>query len=192
MATTDGAGPRRFVLLDRDGTVIEERHYLADPDGVALIPGAAHGLRALRRAGFGLVIVTNQAGIARGLLTLDTLARIHARMNDLLAIEDARVDGIYFCPHGPDDGCPCRKPRTGLVQTAAAEHGFEPRASFVVGDNAGDILLAKNLPATSILVRTGYGAAIAAAREPVADYEANDLASAAELIIRHARQPARG
>ena len=178
------APARRFVLLDRDGTVIVERHYLADPAGVELSPGAAAGLRALQQAGFGLVIVTNQSGIARGLFDLPTLERIHARMTALLAAEGVHLDGLFVCPHAPEDDCACRKPRTGLVERAVAALHFEPPASFVVGDNVGDILLGRAIGATTVLVQTGYGARVAAEGQVRADHEVADLGAAAELIKR--------
>ena len=185
--TADRRHPRRFVLLDRDGTVLVERHYLADPSGVELTTGAAAGLLALQRAGFGLVIITNQSGIARGLFDRATLDRIHERMIDLLAAGGVRLDGIYVCPHGPDDGCSCRKPRTGLVEQAAAELRFDPRQSFVVGDNVGDVQLGERIGATTILVQTGYGMETAAQTRP--DHITPDLQTAAASIIRLAGVP---
>lgn len=173
---------RRFVLLDRDGTVLVERHYLAEPSGVELSPGAAAGLLALQRAGFGLVMITNQSGVARGLFDMATLGRIHERMVALLTAEGVRLDGIYVCPHGPDAGCPCRKPRTALVEQAAAELHFDPRQSFVVGDKVEDVQLGERLGATTILVQTGYGVQTAAQTRP--DHITPDLQTAAALIIR--------
>lgn len=173
---------RRFVLLDRDGTVIEERHYLSDPDEVALIPGAAAGLRALREQGLGLVLVTNQSGIGRGYFDRARLAEIHERLIALLAAEDLAFDGIYFCPHTPDDGCACRKPRTGLIEQAAREHGFEPAESFVVGDLPSDVALGRAIGATTLLVRTGHGARTEAEGESSADRVVDDLLAAAHEI----------
>lgn len=154
---------RRFVALDRDGTLIVERHYLSDPSEVELLPGAARGLCLLRALGLGLVVVTNQSAVGRGLIDLAQLARIHRRMRDLLQDAGADVDAIYYCPHTPDDGCVCRKPRTGMLDQAARELGFAPRESFVIGDKACDIELGRQVGATTFLVRTGYGAAVAAA-----------------------------
>jgi len=147
----------RYVVADRDGTVIEERHYLRDPDQVALVEGVAAGLRELQRRGIGLVIVTNQSGIARGYFTADTAQRVNDRVRQLLAEEGVRVAGIYTCPHLPEERCTCRKPGTALVEQAAAEHGFTPDTCIVVGDKPCDIELGHRFGAPSVLVRSGYG-----------------------------------
>ena len=141
------AGRRRFVLLDRDGTINVERGHLTDPDRIELIDGAAEALRDLAARGFGLVVVTNQSPIGRGMMDRARLAEIHERLTRELAARGARLDGIYFCPHHPDAGCACRKPATGMAEQASAEHGFEPSECFVVGDSEGDIGLARALGA---------------------------------------------
>ena len=101
---------QRFVVLDRDGTINVERHYLSHPDQVELIANAALGLAALNTLGLGLIVVTNQSGVGRGMFDVARLDAIHARLRDLLAAEGVRLDGIYYCPHLPDAGCRCRKP----------------------------------------------------------------------------------
>lgn len=177
--------PRRFVLVDRDGTIIFDKHYLADPDGVELIPGAAEGLRNLRALGFGIVVVTNQSGIGRGYFTAEDQDRVHARMCELLAAEGVTVDGIYTCPHAPEQDCTCRKPLPGLAEQAMAEHGFDPKAAFVIGDKKADIDLGKAIGAISILVRTGKGAAEEAkGKASAADHIVDDLRAAAGIIAR--------
>lgn len=173
--------PRRFVLLDRDGTVIALEHYLADPDAVVLLRGAAAGIRRLAELGLGVVIVTNQSAIARGTLDELGLAAIHARLTERLASEGVHVDGIFHCPHHPDDGCKCRKPARGMVDRAVAVLGFDPAECFVVGDAASDIELGHCLNATTILVRTGYGAETE--KSGVAfDHVVDDLGAACVLI----------
>lgn len=164
---------RRFVILDRDGTINVERRYLSDPAKLALLPGVAPGLRALRELGLGLIVVTNQSGIARGFFNQARLERIHDRLHELLGAVGVELDGIYVCPHGPDDGCPCRKPRDGLVLAAARELGFQPERSFVIGDKPCDIDLGRQIGGTTLLVRTGHGAETAAA-----------LSGAAETVSR--------
>lgn len=149
---------RRFVLLDRDGTINVERHYLSDPDQLELYPGVGEAMHRLADLGFGLVVITNQSGIARGYFDLATLARIHDRLRDLLKVHGVRLDGIYLCPHGPDDDCDCRKPLPGMVNQAVADLGFDPKRAFVVGDKRVDVELARAVGATGILVRTGHGA----------------------------------
>jgi D-glycero-D-manno-heptose 1,7-bisphosphate phosphatase len=133
------AAPRRLALIDRDGTIIVDKVYLSDPDGIELAPGAIEGLRLLRDAGFALVLITNQSGIARGYFDAATLDRIHDRLQSMLAAEGLRLDRIYFCPHGPNDGCDCRKPAPGRVRQAMRDLGFRPDEVVVVGDSDGNI-----------------------------------------------------
>lgn len=173
---------KRYVLLDRDGTINVDRGYLNDPDELELIRGAGPALARLREQGLGLVIVSNQSGIGRGFLDEDDLGRIHARLTELLAMDGTALDGIYCCPHLPTDRCACRKPETALVDRAAADHGFDPAKSFVVGDKACDIELGRRVGATTILVRTGYGEEAAADPSVDADHIVADLPEAADLI----------
>lgn len=173
---------KRYVLLDRDGTVNVDRGYLNDPDELELIRGVGPALARLREQGLGLVIVSNQSGIGRGFLDELDLGRIHARLTELLAMDGTALDGIYCCPHLPTDRCACRKPETALVALAAAEHGFDPAESFVVGDKACDIELGRRVGATTILVRTGYGEEAAADPSVEADHIVADLSEAADLI----------
>lgn len=173
--------PRRFVLLDRDGTIIVEKHHLSDPRDVELLTGAAAGLRALAELGLGLVVVTNQSVIGRGILSIGGLGAVHDRMIAQLGAHGVRLDGIYFCPHRPDDGCPCRKPGTAMVKQAAEDLGFEAAESFVIGDADSDVGLGHALGATTVLVRTGHGAE-ALARGCRADHVVADLDEAASLI----------
>jgi D-glycero-D-manno-heptose 1,7-bisphosphate phosphatase len=175
--------PRRFVILDRDGTIMVNRPYLADPAGVELLPGAAAALRALRDGGLGLVIATNQSGIGRGLLDTAALARVHARLIELLAVEGATVDGIYYCPHAPADACRCRKPQPGMVEDAARDLAFEPHKAIVIGDDRADIDLGRRIGATTILVRSGHGARVEHEGSVAPDHIANDLRDAAKLVL---------
>ena len=181
---------RRFVLLDRDGTVIAKRHYLADPAGVELIDGVAAAIRGLRDCGFGVVLITNQSGIGRGYITPEQYQRVHHRMIALLAEQGAVVDGAYFCPHTPDDGCDCRKPRPGMIRRAAEQLGFDPSKGFLVGDNPCDVELGKLVGATTFLVRTGDGAANEAAGYGEADHIVDDLGAVVERTKRaQSRKP---
>lgn len=145
------------VLLDRDGTIIVEKEYLADPAGVELLAGAAAGLRALCALGCRLAVVTNQSGVGRGYYTLEDMHAVNRRMMELLEREGVALDGIYFCPHAPESGCACRKPLPGLGLQAARELGFDPRDAVIIGDKRADLGLARALGARGILVRTGYG-----------------------------------
>lgn len=176
------SGSRHFVLLDRDGTLNVERHYLSDPEQLELFPGVTLALKRLREMGFGLVVLTNQSGIGRGYFSLERLGEIHQRLRDLLAAGGASVDGIYVCPHAPDETCSCRKPLTGMVEQAVAEFGFDPRQSFMIGDKAADVDLGRAVGAKSILVRTGWGAASEKAADCQPDVIVDDLAAAVGWI----------
>jgi D-glycero-D-manno-heptose 1,7-bisphosphate phosphatase len=172
---------RRFVALDRDGTINVECHYLSSPDQVELLPGAAAGLKALRDLGLGLVVVTNQSAVGRGYFDAARLNEIHDRLRELLRAEGVEIDGIYVCPHQPECACDCRKPLPGLLLQAAQEWGFEPARSLVIGDKPCDIELGQAVGATTILVRTGYGAEHEAAGTVRPDFVAADLIAAAEF-----------
>lgn len=174
--------PERFVVLDRDGTIIQYKPYLNDPDEVTLIPEAAAGLRRLCELNVGLVVVTNQSAVARGLLTWSRLDAIHTRMVERLRDEGVWLHGIYYCPHLPSDLCWCRKPETGLLERAAQDWNFVPRHAFVVGDNACDIAMGRRVGATTLLVRTGLGAQTEAAGQTPAHYTADHLGAATEII----------
>lgn len=173
---------KRFVLIDRDGTLNVEKHYLSDPDQLELIPGSGAALRRLRELGLGICVVTNQSGLARKYFTPEKLDEVHARLHQLLEAEGASLDGIYVCPHGPDDACECRKPAPGMIRQAAAEHGFDPEFSIVIGDKAADIGLGLAVGAVTILVRTGYGADVEWMGDCDPDYIVDDLPAAAKLI----------
>jgi D-glycero-D-manno-heptose 1,7-bisphosphate phosphatase len=179
--------PRRFVLIDRDGTLNVEKDYLSDPDQLELIPGAGAALRRLQDRGFGIGIVTNQSGIARGYFDLDRLGQIHDRLKAILATYGVTADGIYICPHGPDDDCTCRKPRPGMIEAAVAEHGFDPACAFVIGDKEADVGMGQAVGATTILVRTGYGRK-AESLGTFADHVVDDLPAAIALILREPAQ----
>lgn len=136
---------RQAVFLDRDGTLIVDTGYLGDPEGVALIDGAARALVTLRAMGFVIVVVTNQSGIARGRFGPADVQAVHRRLDWLLAEEDpnARIDAYYWCPHGPgpvgDPRCPCRKPRPGMMLQAARDHGLDLTRSVGIGDSERDV-----------------------------------------------------
>ena len=173
---------RRFALVDRDGTINEERHHLATEDEVALIEGSAEALVRLRALGFGIVVVTNQAEVGRGNLALDQLDRINDRLRVLLADRGATVDAIEVCPHRPEDGCDCRKPEPGMAIRAAERHGFALDASVVIGDHLADLGMGRAIGATTILVRTGHGAEAEPDAGGLADHVTDDLAGAVAII----------
>jgi D-glycero-D-manno-heptose 1,7-bisphosphate phosphatase len=175
---------RRFALIDRDGTINTEVDHLDAPDALVLIPGSAAALRRLRGLGLGIVVVTNQAQIGRGLLTEARLGEIHDRLVTLLAQEGAEVDAILHCPHAPEDRCDCRKPGSGMARTAAARFDFDPAESFVVGDHARDVGMGRAIGATTFLVLTGHGTDEVGRAGDDADHVVADLAAATDIIAR--------
>lgn len=174
---------RPAVFLDRDGTLIVERNYLSDPDGVELVPNAIEALRRLRQAGFALVVATNQSGIARGLYREADYQAVAARLGRILAQAGVPLDGMYHCPHFPDvtGPCSCRKPATGMYLQASAELGLDPSRSWFVGDKVTDVLPALELRGRGVLVLTGYGSEALASLPPEAAVAA-DLEDAARHI----------
>lgn len=170
------------VVLDRDGTLIVERHYLSHPDQVELIPGVGAALRRLREMGLRLILITNQSAIGRGIFPLARLKEIHHRLIQLLEVEGVQLDGVYYCPHRPEDGCLCRKPLAGLVEQAALDLKFRPQTSFVIGDKWCDVELGRRVGATTFLVRTGYGAQMVQACHETADYVVDDVGAAVPII----------
>jgi D-glycero-D-manno-heptose 1,7-bisphosphate phosphatase len=175
---------RRFVILDRDGTIIEEVSYLSDPKQLALIPGTGKALRGLSGMGFGLVVITNQSAVGRGYFDEAQLTRIHERLLEMLRAEEVTLDGLYFCPHTPQEQCLCRKPHTGLIEKASADLDFDLSGSIVIGDKASDIEMGCRVGALTILVRTGYGAQVASEQKIAPNYIVDDLSAAVEVIGR--------
>ena len=179
-------GTRRYVLLDRDGTVIVDKHYLSDPAGVELLPGAVQGLKRMRDMGYGLAVLSNQSGIGRGYFDAASVDACNARLAELLDGHGVPIDGFYYCPHGPDEGCDCRKPASGLMEQAARELGFDPAESWMIGDKAADMGLGKAVGASTILVLTGKGEKHRPRCVDDTDFVAADLAEAAALIEKTA------
>ena len=186
---------RPAVFLDRDGTLIEERNYLDRLDLIAPFAGTVPGLARLRDAGFALVVVTNQAGVARGYFDEAFVQRAHEHLASLFARDGLVLDGYYYCPHHPEGVvpayrcvCRCRKPAPGMVEDAARDLDLDVARSFVIGDKWIDVELAGNAGARGILVRTGYGAASEAdVPEGLRPFAVVDtLTEAADLIVAEA------
>lgn len=153
---------QRAIFLDRDGTLVHPRHYPSRPADLLLYDGIGPGLRRLREAGFRLVVVTNQSGLARGYFGEDDLALMHAHLTRELARQGVALDGIYHCPHHPDGvvpalaiRCDCRKPRPGMVQRAAADLGIDPARSWFVGDILDDVEAGNRAGCRTVLVDLG-------------------------------------
>jgi D-glycero-D-manno-heptose 1,7-bisphosphate phosphatase len=184
LARQRGRGFHGAVFLDRDGTLIREVGYLSDADGVELLPGAAAAVRRLRAAGFPAVVISNQAGVGRGLFPAARVHETMARLRERLRAEGAELDAIYFCPHRPEDECLCRKPGTALLERAADDLELSLRESVMIGDKLLDAATGQRAGGTGVLVRTGYGreeeakvAENALGRPP--DHVAEDLPDAA-------------
>lgn len=178
----------RAVFLDRDGTIIVDQDYLKDPDAVELIHGAADAIVKLRDAGFVVVVVTNQSGVARGIMTNEDYRAVQARVEQVLAEQGARLDAVYFCPHHPDytGPCDCRKPGLGMYQEAARNLNLSLADSFYVGDKLSDVLPALSTGGHGILVRTGYGI-VDAELAPRGVEVVENLAEAARWILEKSR-----
>jgi len=151
---------RPAVFLDRDGTLIEDPGHLGHPDGVRLLDGVADSVRRLSEAGFVLVVVSNQAGVARGLFTGNAVVAVNRRIAELLGEAGAKVEGWYWCPHHPDftGPCDCRKPAPGMLLDAARDLDLDLARSWLVGDHGSDVEAARRAGVRPIMVRTGHGA----------------------------------
>jgi D,D-heptose 1,7-bisphosphate phosphatase len=148
----------RAVFVDRDGTLIREKHYLHKPGQVRFIKGSIEALRELRRRGFKLVMITNQSGIGRGYYTIADMHNVHKHIQSVLKKNGAAFDKIYFCPHAPDARCKCRKPALGLVKKAARALSLILKKSFAIGDHVNDFILGQRMGGKGIMVLSGHGA----------------------------------
>ena len=189
---------RPAVFLDRDGTINEQMGYVNHLSRFQLLPGVARAIRSLNEAGLPVVVVTNQSGLARGYFPESLLEAVHAELHRLRAREGAHLDGLYICPHHPEAreerfrlDCDCRKPRTGLLERAAAELGLDLGRSYMVGDRWSDLRCGAAVGATTVLVLTGYGRGDAAYVGPgqtvQPDHVAEDLEAAARWILDRTR-----
>jgi histidinol-phosphate phosphatase family protein len=170
---------RSAVFLDRDGTIIEDKGFLADPAGVRVLPTVLDALRLLGERGFATVVISNQSGVARGYFDDAAVERVNAEIVQQLARAGVAIDAWYWCSHY-DDGCDCRKPAPGLVQRAVREHALALGGSAVVGDRGSDVALGQRLGMPGILVPGPL-----AYDGPPPDFRAATLLEAAEWIVRH-------
>lgn len=175
----------RAVFLDRDGTIARDVHYCRRPEDFELLPTVPEAIRLLNANSFKVVVVTNQSGIARGYFTEETLIQIHKKMKDELKKHGAGVDAIYYCPHHPEDGCDCRKPKTALFLKATKKLDINLGLSYVVGDMQMDLDTGKALGCKTVLVTTGSQGANEIIDPP--DYTASSLLEAAQWIIGHTK-----
>jgi D-glycero-D-manno-heptose 1,7-bisphosphate phosphatase len=181
---------KRAVFLDRDGVIVEQTEgYVNRPEDLVFVPRAAEAIARLNACGLPVVVATNQAGVAKGFLTLATLDAIHDRLREQLAARGARLDAIYACPHVPEatipefaHDCDCRKPGTGMLDQAARELGLDLEISYLVGDMTADLLAGKRAGCRTILVKTGFGGSDGR-YEVEPDLVAPDLFAAVDLIL---------
>ena len=185
----------KLVILDRDGTINEDRDdYVKSPAEWVPIPGSLEAIARLNHAGWHTVIASNQSGLARGLFDMATLNAIHARMNRELAAVGGRIDAIFFCPHMPDDGCLCRKPRPGLIALIGERYGVELAETYMVGDSLPDLRAGVAAGCAPHLVRTGKGASMSPAQidalcaQVPGTHVHADLTAFAEHIVREERK----
>lgn len=175
---------RGAVFLDRDGTIVQDPGFLHQPEAVRMLPGVPRAIRRLNRAGWPVVTVTNQSGIARGMYPESDYHRVQQRIAELLATAHARIDASYFCPHLPEftGPCECRKPGTKLFRDAAAALGIDLALSWYVGDRSIDVVPAHELGGHGVLVLTGQGPTHRLAAQALGARVVSDLAAAVDLI----------
>ena len=189
LLSPDPGGAMKAVFLDRDGTIIVEKGYITAAEGVELLPGAAGAIARLRQGGWRVIVVSNQGCVARGMITEEELGAINFRMIAMLGAEGAQVDGVYCCPHHPDGvvpdyaiECDCRKPRPGLLERSARDHGLVLEQCVMIGDTLRDLEAGRAVGAKAVLVLTGKGPR-AAAQDHQADHVAQDLAAAVDWLL---------
>ena len=147
----------KAAFLDRDGTIIEEKDFIRTPDQIEFIHGSVDAIRTLRNLGYKVVVISNQSGIGRGILTEQMVAEVNQSFLQRLRDQGAPADALYFCPHHPDDDCDCRKPKTGMIERAVRDLDLNLTGALVIGDKLADVRLGKNIGARTALVLTGYG-----------------------------------
>lgn len=176
--------PARLVILDRDGVINEDSDdYIKSPEEWIPVPGSLEAIARLTRAGFRVFVLTNQSGIARNYFDEGVLQKIHERMLDAIKEHGGSVEAILFCPHGPDDGCDCRKPLPGLFRTLSERIGIDLKGYPAVGDSYRDLVAARGVGALPILVRTGKGLRTLASHPDPGCPVCDDLNAAVDLIL---------
>jgi len=187
------------VFIDRDGTISEEVGYVNHISRYQVYPWTAEAIRNFNEAGLKAIVVTNQAGVARGYFTEELVKQVHEKLVTEMTRAGARFDAIYYCPHHPSVGeppyrqtCNCRKPKIGMLERAAAEFGIDVAQSFVIGDRYGDIELAQNAGARSIFVLSGYGLGEYEYQRQnwkwQPDWVAKDLLEASQVVLQAIKQ----
>lgn len=189
LARHRGRSRRAAVFVDRDGTLIRETGYIADPGAVEVLPGVGRALRTLLDAGFPVIVISNQSGIERGYFTAAAAYAVMAAVRERLREQGVELTAVYLCPHRPETGCACRKPRPGLLERAADDQRLALGGSVMIGDRWLDVATGHAVGAAGVLVRTGYGAGEerAGAPERAAEAIVDDLGRAAEWVLDRER-----
>ncbi len=180
------AAPGTAVFLDRDGTLNHDTGYVLSPEQLVLFPGVPEAIARLNRLGAMVLLVTNQSAIGRGMMTIAGLESIHERLAELISPYGARIDGIFFCPHHPQDWCGCRKPKSGLIDQAVIRFALNVSQCYLVGDKRSDLEAAQTASVPGVLVMTSsYSADVVRARDagqvPI-DYVADSFVHAVDWI----------
>ena len=177
------------VFMDRDGTINEQMGYINHVSRFVMLPGAAEAIRLLNENGHLAIIASNQSGVGRGYFPMELVDEVHGHMANLLEKEGAKIDGIFICPHHPDEGCDCRKPKAGLIRQACEAFHIDLENSYVVGDRCSDLEFASRSNLKGILVTTGYGLGETEYILPKSPFKplqiANDLLDAVKWIINN-------
>lgn len=176
----------KMVILDRDGVINRDSdNYIKSPDEWIALPGSLEAITRLKKAGYLVTVASNQSGVARGLFSEEDLQKIHAKLEQQLAMRGSGVDGIFYCPHGPKDNCICRKPKPGLLFQIAAKFDIELAQTPFVGDSISDVKAAEMAKARPVLVRTGNGEEVMQNHPEVIDVPVyDDLAHFVRETIR--------
>ena len=168
------------VFCDRDGTINRDVPYCSSPKEFKLLPGAGEAIARLNKAGLAVVVITNQSGVGRGYFTEGVLQLIHQKMQEDLACHKARVDAVYYCPHHPDDGCSCRKPKPGLIFQAAKELDLDLKNSFFIGDSLADVEAGRRAGCVTVLIEPQDKVI----KDCRVNYICRDLSEGVEWIIK--------
>jgi len=178
----------KAIFVDRDGTISRDVLYLNSPDQFTMYPGVGPGIRTLKKKGYKIIVITNQSGIGRGYFTEQQLLSIHEKMAEEFQKFGVTLDGIYYCPHHPDDKCNCRKPRTGLFEQAITDHDIDVKKSFMIGDKILDIGAGKKAGTKTILIPEPHVRDDCLSNksrwEYAPDYIADDFCDAVEWILK--------
>lgn len=171
------------IFLDRDGVLIVEKDFLISTEDIEFYPETFESLRSINNQ-YLKIVISNQSGIARGFFTSNDVEKLHHYLSDLLAKKSISIDAWFFCPHGPDDGCSCRKPAPGMILEAAEKLDINLSKSWIIGDKSSDIQAGRAAGLKTILVKTGYAGAEPGGRDIKPDFTAADIREAVDYINR--------